>query len=84
MKTQNIVYKEEKIIKKKNNKIKNIVFSQKSLFLVSINEYDEELNINNVFVFGYLEEKWKCIDNFKEKAHSIDIYFLDDYTYRRI
>jgi len=78
--TQSIVYKEEKIIKKKNKHLKNIIFSPNVLFIISVNEFKSSTE-NNIFLFGYVDKKWKFLESFLEEAKSIDAYFTSDSTF---
>ncbi len=80
---QSIIYKEEKIIKKKNKNLRNVVFSPNSIFVISVNDYLGN-NENNIFLFGFVDNQWKFLESFKEESKNIDIFFTSDSSFQSI
>ena len=84
--TESVIYKEEKLIKKKNKNVKNIVFSPNSLFLLSLNHFDQNTGENNLFLFSRsgndTAPQWKLLESFKEDAGAADVKFVSDSTFQ--
>ncbi len=78
---QSIIYKEEKIIKKKNKNLRNVAFSPNSIFVISVNDYLGN-NENNIFLFGFVDNQWKFLESFKVESKCIDIFFTSDSSFQ--
>jgi hypothetical protein len=79
--TQNIIYKEEKIMKKKNKNLRSVIFSPNSIFVISVNDYLGN-NENNIFLLGYVDNQWKFLESFKVESKCIDIFFTSDSSFQ--
>lgn len=62
-----------------NTMVKNIVFSPCSCFIISLNDYNEQLNTDNIFIFALdTTGKWLFLKSFKEKTKNLDVKFTDE------